>query len=112
MNQKFSITLFAAGLPIFLSTATEMLANHNSWSYFYATPLGFLHAIILGAAFVSLIIGAVGIQLPRGDDTTHADRKTDQVVGADSPDGRVVVITTSKETLPAPPPDPLKEKKP
>lgn len=100
MNQKFSITLFAAGLPTFLGVAGEMLAGHNEWRYFYATPLGFIHALALGAAFVALIVGAIGIQLPRSDNGTHAQRRSDQVTTAGSPDGTVTTITTTKETTP------------
>ena len=100
MNQKFSISLFAAGLPAFLGIATEILAGHNNqWSYFYQTPLGFIHALSLGAAFVMLVVGALGIQLPRTEGT-HGDRKSDQVLTADSPDGTVTTITTTKETAP------------
>ncbi len=99
MNQKFSISLFAAGLPTFLGVAGEMLEKHNSWSYFYETPLGFIHAVALGAAFIALVIGAIGIQLPRAEGT-HAQRKSDQVTTADSPDGTVTTITTTKETTP------------
>ncbi len=102
MNQKFSLTLFSAGLPTFLGVAGEMLAEHNSWSYFYETPLGFLHALVLGAAFVALVVGAIGIQVPRTDDGTHAQRKSDVVVTPDSPDGTTVKITTTKETIPVP----------
>jgi len=100
VNQKFSITMFAAGLPTFLGVAGEMLAGHNEWKYFYETPLGFMHAIALGAAFVMLVVGAIGIQLPRADDGTHAQRKSDIVVTPDSPDGTTTIITTTKETMP------------
>ena len=103
MNQKFSIGLFMAGFPTFLGVATEMLAGHNQWSYFYDTPLGFLHALALGGAFISMIVGALGIQLPRTEGT-HGDRKSDQVLTADSPDGTVTTITTTKETAPLPAP--------
>jgi len=99
MNQKFSIGLFAAGLPTFLGVATEMIAGHNQWSYFYATPLGFIHALALGAAFVSFVIGAIGIQLPRSEGT-HGQRKSDQVTTADAPDGTVTTIVTTKDTQP------------
>lgn len=99
MNQKFSITMFAAGLPTFLGVAGEMLAGHNEWKYFYETPLGFLHAMALGAAFVMLVVGAIGIQLPRKEGE-YAQRKSDQVTSADSPDGTVTTITTTKETTP------------
>jgi hypothetical protein len=100
MNQKFSWAMFAAGMPTFLLTAGEMLKEHNQWSYFYQTPLGFIHALVLGAAFSALVTGAIGIQLPRSDDGTHAQRKSDQVTSADSPDGTVTTITTTKETTP------------
>lgn len=99
MNQKFSIGLFMAGLPTFLGVATEMLAGHNEWKYFYETPLGFIHAMTLGAAFIAVIVGALGIQLPRSDGA-HAQRKSDQVITADSPDGTITTITTTKETTP------------
>lgn len=84
MNQKFSIGLFAAGLPTFLGVAGEMLAGHNEWKYFYETPLGFCHALALGGAFIAFVIGALGIQIPRGE-STHADRKTDVVVEKTDP---------------------------
>lgn len=98
MNQKFSIALFMAGLPTFLGVAGEIAAQHNTWNYFYSTPLGFLHAMTLGASFVALVIGAIGYQVPRSDDGTHAQRKSDQVVNPDSPDGTTTTITTIKET--------------
>lgn len=103
MNQKFSITLFASGLPVFIGVATEMLAGHNEWSYFYATPLGFLHAMALGAAFIALVVGALGIQLPRSDNGQHAERKSDQVITPDMPDGTITTVTTTKETKPVEP---------
>lgn len=99
MNQKFSWAMFAGGMPTFLLTAGEMLKEHNEWSYFYQTPLGFLHAVMLGVTFCALIVGAIGIQLPRTEGT-HAQRKSDQVTSTDSPDGTVTTITTTKETTP------------
>lgn len=101
MNQKFSISLLAGGLPAFVLTATEIISHGgNTWSYFYETPLGALHLFMLGVAFAAMLTGAIGTQLPRSDDGTHAQRKSDQVVSADSPDGTVTTITTTKETTP------------
>ncbi len=101
MNQKFSYSMFAGGLSTFLGLSTEMLSQHNEWAYLYSTPLGFVHALILGVAFAVTILGALGIQLPRSD--THADRKTDQVISAETPAGTTTTVVT-KTTEPAPAP--------
>ena len=104
MNQKLSITMLAGGFPAFVLTATEIITHGgNTWSYFYATPLGALHLFILGMAFASMLAGALGTQIPRSADGTHAERKSDQVISADSPDGTVTTITTTKETTPVVP---------
>lgn len=76
MNQTFSITLFAAGLPVFLALATEMLSNHPTWRSLLDSPLGVVHLMVVGAAFVALVVGAIGIQLPRSR-KFHGDRKED-----------------------------------
>lgn len=100
MNQKFSISMLAGGLPAFLLTATEIITHGgNTWTYFYATPMGALHLFVLGVSFATMLAGAIGTQLPRGDGA-HASRKSDQVITPDSPDGTVTTITTTKETVP------------
>lgn len=84
MNQKIAWSTFSTGGVAFMATATEMLGTHNEWSYFYSTPLGFLHAVVLGMSFVAMIGGAVGVQLPRSD-SAHGDRREDQVVTKPAP---------------------------
>jgi hypothetical protein len=76
MNQKISWSAFTGGGTAFFAIATEILTGHNEWSYFYKTPLGFFHGLFLGAAFVVMILGALGVQLPRGGNE-HNDRADD-----------------------------------
>lgn len=76
MNQTIAWSTFASGGVTFLATATEMLAAHNSWNYFYETPLGAIHGVVLGMAFVAMIGGALKAQLPRADNV-RGDRKGD-----------------------------------
>jgi hypothetical protein len=64
MNQKFSITLFAAGLPMFLLECGHMVRQHCAWAEFTTTE-GVSDLFVLGAAFSALVVGALGIQLPR-----------------------------------------------
>lgn len=75
MNQKISLTGFASGLTLFLGTATELVTEHTKWADF-KTPFGVLHLLILGGSFVLMILGALGVQLPRSD-RDHGDRKSD-----------------------------------
>lgn len=74
MNQKFSISLFFGGLPTFLLTAGEILKLHKDWSEF-VTPSGMGHLFILGSSFTAMLIGALGIQLPRKN--SHNERVED-----------------------------------
>ncbi len=100
MNQKFSIGLFAAGLPMFLATASEMLSKHNEWSYFYSTPLGFFHGLTLGASFLSLVVGALGVQLPRAEGT-YGNRRTDVTPPPEAGlPGTTTTIVTHVEPVP------------
>ncbi len=62
--QNFSIATFVAGLTTFLGTAAEILERHSQWSDFTATPVGMAHLLVLGAAFMALVGGALGIKLP------------------------------------------------
>lgn len=75
MNQKFSWAGFSAGLTLFLGTATELVTEHTTWGDF-TTPIGVVHLLVLGASFVAMIMGALGIQLPRSD-AHYGDRRTD-----------------------------------
>lgn len=70
MNQKFSIALFASGLPTFIYTMQHVLHQHTSWNEF-ATPAGLGDALAAGGSFVSLIIGALGIRLGSPSDREH-----------------------------------------
>lgn len=99
MNQKFSLSLFMGGLPIFLATASEMLAKHNEWSYFYETPLGFLHGLGLGVSFCALVIGALGTQLPRNP-SSYGQRKGDVNMPDAGVPGTTVTVTQTTDPLP------------
>lgn len=77
MNQTISWTGFAAGFTAFVGAASEMIDEHTKWSDFTSTPLGALHLFILGGAFVLMIAGALGVQLPRSN-SMYGDRITDK----------------------------------
>lgn len=75
MNQKLSLSLFFSGLPMFLLSLGEFFTEHSSWSDM-TTPVAAGHIIIMTASFISTVVGAVGIQLPRST-TGHGDRASD-----------------------------------
>lgn len=76
MNQQnISWTAFATGLTTFLGMSGELITEHTTWQELM-TPLGVVHLIALGGAFVVMVGGALGAQLPRIPGT-HIDRVDD-----------------------------------
>lgn len=101
MNQTFSWATFSAGMGIFVVTASETIRNHNEWSYFYSTPLGFFHGVLLGSSFMAIVVGAIGAQIPRSPEKNYGQRREDiQQVGQPEGTTRTTVIVTK----PADPP--------
>jgi hypothetical protein len=76
MFQKMSLTGFFTGLVAFIGAASEVVHEHTQWNDFL-TPFGVLHILVIGAAFVVMIAGALGVQLPRNENTNYGDRRTD-----------------------------------
>jgi hypothetical protein len=76
VRQTISWSTFSTGLVVFLGLANEMISVHTQWSDF-TTPLGVIHVFVLGMAFVSMIGGALAVQLPRW--SSHGERATDQI---------------------------------
>jgi hypothetical protein len=76
MNQKMAVAVFFAGLATFLSSTGEVLTQHQSWRELTLSPAGVGHCLLIGAAFATLVTGALGIQLPRRSGSS-GDRSTD-----------------------------------
>lgn len=95
-SQTISWVSFSTGLTGFLALATEMLRGHNTWDFFYSTPLGAVHFMVLGGFFVAMIGGAIGAQLPRSPTKNYGQRKDDIQQPPDQPEGttRTTVIVT------------------
>jgi uncharacterized membrane protein len=74
MHQTISWSTFSTGLVVFAGLAGEMITEHTQWADF-ATPLGVVHLVILGMAFVAMIGGALAVQLPRS--SSHGERVND-----------------------------------
>jgi hypothetical protein len=102
-SQTISWVSFSAGLTGFLALATEMLKEHNTWAFFYATPLGAIHFMVLGGFFVAMIGGAIGAQVPRSPDKNYGQRKEDIQQPPGQPEGTtrtVAIITKPIEPIP------------
>lgn len=78
MNQKLSISLLCSGLATFLTSLGELLAAHKSWSEL-STPSEIGHIVIITAAFIVTLTGALGTQLPRSKNERVTDIKLQEL---------------------------------
>ncbi len=98
MNQSFSWAAFMAGLVTFLGITSEMFSQHRTWAELYESPMGAAHLVTLGASFVSCIVGALGVQLPRNP-ANYGERKDDPPALPPQPPAPIPVVVVAPEPV-------------
>lgn len=77
MSQKTSIIIFLSGLVTFLSSLAEFFATHDSWQSL-GTPNEVAHIIVMVVTFLTAVVGALSIQMPRDTSRNYKDRVSDK----------------------------------